>query len=260
MRTLIAARPNLQPVGLGNNDTEYDTSILLPEHGDDDNQSSAVDVDEIADLPDQLSEPPVAVISSDSDEELLTIPTLANAGSIKRKRRAADTSTLDDDPKQVRKKTKPQPPTSAPAPATAPVKKATAKDRFNATVIAEEETVQRTLHLKREKTMAKKDVALAKIQMETEVRVAREESRRQEKAAKMELVRLKMEQEHQFRMAQMNARAGPSSRPFSGGASTHDSSAFFYDGLPLPTLPTDDQDASGQSTYAGFGSFDQPVF
>ncbi|KAJ7733057.1 hypothetical protein DFH07DRAFT_780716 [Mycena maculata] len=200
LRSLIGACPNLQPVGLGNNDTGYDLSVLLRTHNGDDTSSAP---DDTQDLPDQLSESaPVtnAVdLTSDSDEELLIALTLSES----KRKRADDPKPTPSDVKPPAKKTKLQPPTSVPVVAPPPIKKPiTSKDRFAATIAAEEETAQQLLIVRKEKNEGKKEVQLAKIRMEGEVRVARAEARRQERAAKMDLLRLKMEHEHQLRMAQ----------------------------------------------------------
>ncbi|KAJ6617052.1 hypothetical protein B0H10DRAFT_2387138 [Mycena sp. CBHHK59/15] len=198
MRILIAARPNLQPVGLGNNDTQIDTSILIASHDGDDQSSIPDDTD----FPDHLSEPAINVLSSDSDDDVLSLPTLTR--SVKRKH-ADDPKSRESDTNPARKKTKPQPPVSVPVAMPAvPTKKTTttAKDRFAAAVQAEEETAQQLLRSKQAKTNAKKDVALARIQMESNARAARAEAKKADKAAKMDLARLKMQQEHEFRMVQ----------------------------------------------------------
>ncbi|KAF8152752.1 hypothetical protein K438DRAFT_1987764 [Mycena galopus ATCC 62051] len=268
MRNLIAARPNLQPVGLGNNDSPFDIDLLLRTHDGDD--ASSATADDTADLPSRLSD--AVEISDDSDDddkdlvavtkkpkaddlepkedsaddkELLVGPTLA--GSIKRKRKTVDLKPKDEKPA---KKTKPQPATSLPAtPALAVAKKPTnAKDRFSATILAEEETAQLALGLKREKNTAQKEVALAKIRADTEIRLAKAkakaDTKREERAAKLEILRLKMQNEHQLHMAQMQ-HAGPSSMSFMGaGGSSHGGSQFtsMYDGLPRLPTPSRDMD------------------
>ncbi|KAJ6565038.1 hypothetical protein DFH09DRAFT_1082150 [Mycena vulgaris] len=109
IRDLIAACPNLQPVGLGNNDTEIDTSILIPSHDDEDDRSSAPN--DTTDLPDELTDTVIDLAGSDSDDSLLSTPTLA--ASVKGKREE-DVKTLAPETKPP-KKTKPQPPISIPA-------------------------------------------------------------------------------------------------------------------------------------------------
>ncbi|KAJ7467383.1 hypothetical protein B0H11DRAFT_2239373 [Mycena galericulata] len=224
VRTLIASRPNLQPVGLGNADTDIDTSILLRTQDDD---TSSI-FDDTPDLPDQLSsegpdpelsDVPVASeapldISSDSDDDIPDVLTLTG---IKRPAPAAASSV----------ETKPA--------AVVPPKNKSAKDRFSATIVAEEETHQRVLVLKKERNDAWKEVTLKKIEMEGEVRLAKARSRQVEKERKLDLACLKMEQEHQFRMAQLQTHAGPSSMSFSGGGSSSGGGTSqdddFYPGL-----------------------------
>jgi hypothetical protein len=258
LRNLIAARPNLQPVGLGNNDTGFDVDLLLRAHDGDDTSSAAAD--DTADLPSQLSDPIAISDDSDDDKELVAGPTLA--GLIKRKRKAVDSKPKDEKPA---KKTKPQPATSLPAtPALAVAEKPTnAKDRFSATILAEEETAQLALGLKREKNTAHKEVALARIHADTEIRLAKAktkaDAKREERAAKLDIYRLKMEHEHQLRMAQMQQHAGPSSMSFLGEASSHGGSQYSMLN-ELPQLPTSSSDSGfglGSSTYP---SFDDPHF
>ncbi|KAJ7168279.1 hypothetical protein C8R43DRAFT_1121446 [Mycena crocata] len=182
IQALIVARPNLQPVGLGNQD-DFDVNLLVPT-GDGVDTSSAPD--DTPDLPSQLTGSSMD-ISSDSEDELLDTPTLSNSTK----------HVWEEDappPQPVKKKTKPQPAVSTPATPVVPAKKAmSTKDKFSATILAEEETAQRTLRVKQEKTEARKEVALAKIRMESEScqrdsesHAAREESKRQSRAAKMD--------------------------------------------------------------------------
>ncbi|KAJ7480395.1 hypothetical protein B0H11DRAFT_2233290 [Mycena galericulata] len=239
VRTLIASRPNLQPVGLGNTDTDIDTSILLSTQDDD--TSSIFD-----DLPDQLSsegpdpelsDVPIASeapldISSDSDDDIPDVLTLAGI------KRPAPATASKTETKRPKKKTKPAPATSIPAAAGAvvPPKNRSAKDRCSATIVAEEETHQRA------RNDARKKVALKKIEMEGEVRLAKARSKQVEKERKLDLARLKMEQEHQFRMAQLQTHAGPSSMSFSGGGGSSGGGTSqddeFYPGL-YGSLPSD---------------------
>ncbi|KAF8190955.1 hypothetical protein K438DRAFT_1970707 [Mycena galopus ATCC 62051] len=225
IRTLIASRPNLQPVGLGNNDSEIDNSILFPTT---DTETSSA--------PDDTRDPTVEPVS-DSEDDVPPVPTLKSA--LKR------ASAAEDDVKPVAKRTKPQPATSPAAPA-APAKKPTnAKDRFAATVLAEEETAQRSLRLKEEKNRSQKEVALAKIKVDADYRLMKGKARAADKKAKkegqMSLTRLRMEQEHEIRMAQMNAQAGPSSFSGTRGSSHHRSnfSDPFGDTSMLPPREND---------------------
>ncbi|KAJ7660895.1 hypothetical protein DFH06DRAFT_1400319 [Mycena polygramma] len=248
IRDLIAARPNLQPVGLGNNDTPIDIDLLLRAHTDDDTSSLAPDIDDTEDLPNQLTDGDLRSLTSDSDDDIATMPTLD--GSLKRKPKGE--KGTDAPPK---KKTKPQTGMSAPAAPVAAKKPTNAKDRFSATVIAEEETAQRALELRTAKNKAHKDVALAKINAEKEIRLAKEQGKRADKADKAALVRLRMEQEHQMRMAQMQ-QAGPSSMSFPhGGGSSSQRNFSIFDEMPTLPAPSEGSDYVGSSTYGSFGDF-----
>ncbi|KAJ6602719.1 hypothetical protein DFH09DRAFT_1270577 [Mycena vulgaris] len=115
MRTLIAARPNITPVGLGNNDTGFDTSLLIPSGLSHDNDDTSSGREDTGDLPDRLSEPEVVVLddTSESDDDILAGPTLATAGKRKRGEDKPSRGTIPGKPAE--KKTKPQPAISVPA-------------------------------------------------------------------------------------------------------------------------------------------------
>ncbi|KAJ7667218.1 hypothetical protein B0H17DRAFT_1142901 [Mycena rosella] len=256
VRDLIASRPNLQPVGIGNNKSDINTSILLPGHGDD-TSSNFDDVD----LRSQLSEGPDDVLSQgpDPSEPMIDVSSgsdndMPEALATSVKRKALDAPEKD---KPVKKKTKAAPATSTPAAAApaVPKKSASTKDRFSATIVAEEETQQRALAVKKEKNDAKKEVALKKIAMECDVRLVKARSKEKEKKQKLQLAKLKMDQEHQYRMAQLQQpRAGPSSMTFSGGGSVSYHSSIF--GMYNPSDPNEEllrltaPDGAGPSSYS----------
>ncbi|KAJ7660003.1 hypothetical protein B0H17DRAFT_1145135 [Mycena rosella] len=238
IRTLIALRPNLQPIGLGNTDTEIDTSILLRTQYDDTSSNfddthglSSEDPDpELSDVQDASGAP--LDISSDSDDDIPDVLTLAGT------KQQVPATTFKAETKPPKKKAKPAPATSIPAAAAAvlPTKSKSAKDRFSATIVAEEETHQRALAVKKDRSDAWKEVALKKIEMDGEVRLAKARSKQVEKEQKLDLARLKIEQEHQYRMAQLQTHAGPSSMPFSGGGGssgggTLQDDDFYHPGL-----------------------------
>ncbi|KAJ7812894.1 hypothetical protein B0H14DRAFT_3751882 [Mycena olivaceomarginata] len=226
MRTLIAARPNLRPVGLGNNETEIDTSILLRTNdadADDIDTSSngANDADDTSTAPDDIKDGTRSVEpNSDSDDELPAAGAIV-AGALKRPRNASSDATA------------------------APVKKPTkTKDRFAATVLAEEETAQRALGLKREKVKGQTEVQLAKIRAEADLKIAKQtgdtDRKRRKREARTDLTRLRMEQEHQYRMAQLQSRSGPSTFAGSAASSSHHvdrDSLSGFDDSGLPPLP-----------------------
>jgi PP-loop superfamily ATP-utilizing enzyme len=121
---------------------------------------------------------------------------------------------VEDNVKPVAKRTKPQPVTSAPAAPAAPAKKPTnAKNRFAATVLAEEETAQRNLSLKKQKNRSQKEVALAKIQVDADYRLmkakAKAADKKVKKAGQMSLIRLRIEQEHEIRRRNSARRRHP---------------------------------------------------
>ncbi|KAJ7714017.1 hypothetical protein B0H16DRAFT_1478291 [Mycena metata] len=274
IRKLIASRPNLQPVGVGNNETVVDTSILLPTTDDDASSTFDTQLDIYHDISDTEEDPPhpPAPTSDDDedppqlpaptsdDDELPPVPTLESA-PVKRKRvqlAGADTKGPDTKAAPARKKTKPQVSTSAPAPGKpAPATSATptpvaskkkgtkGKEGFTAT-------------LKQEKYKGQKE-QLARINAEAEVRLAREkrkgEAKKVDKEAKIALQHLKMEQEHQYRLAQLHAQAGPSE----ASSSCHDSAfGLFYqsttdlnDGLGHLSISQVRSNSGGQSRRFG---------
>jgi hypothetical protein len=132
------------------------------------------------------------------------------------------------------------------------------QDRFAATILAEEETAQQVLSLKREKAKAHKELMLAKIRAETDIQLAhskaKDERKREKQAVKLDLMRLRMEHEHQLKMAQIQAQVGPSSMALSGSSSSsHVGSPYSFDGLQLPSSFSGDFD--GPSTYTNYVSF-----
>ncbi|KAJ7745147.1 hypothetical protein B0H16DRAFT_1856801 [Mycena metata] len=227
MRSLVGERPNLVHTGLGNNDSEVDMSILLGGDRDADDSSSLAP-DDIADLPGQLTRSPsvtaVDLDGSDSDD-LPRAPTLESVkkGGIKRKQPDAVNSSESLDMKPPVKKTQPKPAISQPAPKKTPVAKpVTVKDKFTAAVLAEEQTAQEHLKLKRAKNTDRKEVQLEKLRLQAEAKAEKSK-------AKMEILRMKMAQEHEYRMAQLRAgpsqpQAGPSSH---SGAYAGDSQSQF---------------------------------
>ncbi|KAJ6514715.1 hypothetical protein DFH09DRAFT_1332843 [Mycena vulgaris] len=167
-------------------------------------------------------------ISSDSDDDIPNVPTLAGT------KRQAPATTSKAETKPPKKKTKPVPATSIPAAAAAvlPTKSKSAKDRFSATIVAKEETHQWALAVKKDRNNVRKEVALKKIEMDGEVRLAKAWSKQVEKERKLDLAHLKIEQEHQYCMAQLQTHAGLSSMSFSGGGGgTSQDDDFYHPGL-----------------------------
>ncbi|KAF8183570.1 hypothetical protein K438DRAFT_1975044 [Mycena galopus ATCC 62051] len=244
VRALIGERPNLIPTGLGNNDSEIDTSLLMPSDRDGDDASSIIADDTTSYTP----SPPRAVESPgapvDADDSDSDFP--ANPSNFKRKK--ANTEVTAVDVKPGRKKTKPAPAVSKPATKkTGPTAKpATAKDKFAAAVATEEETAQQALQVKQSKLSAQKEVELQKLKVKGEMKAKKED-------AKLALTKLKMEQEHEYRMAQlqMEGRGGPSTY----GSTSHTRYDARFD---LPSLPSHSSDSShaADSSNFGFDSFE----
>ncbi|KAJ7634031.1 hypothetical protein B0H17DRAFT_1217339 [Mycena rosella] len=114
MRSLIGERPNLRPVGIGNNGDDMDTSILFPSASDNDHTRTSSP--ETTDFFDHFAGTGTEIDQHDlyklSDEE-----DSGDDGSVKRgKRKRASSSPPPTRPK----KTKPQPALSTPAPASKP--------------------------------------------------------------------------------------------------------------------------------------------
>jgi hypothetical protein len=241
MRTLIAARPNLRPVGLGNNETEIDTTILLHSYDADDTSSSdGNDADDTSTAPDDTKDGTRSVeANSDSDDELPAVGAIV-AGALKRPRDVKSEDDPKEKPRPV-KKTRPQMATSAPAAAASMKKPTNTKDKFAATVLAEEETAQCLLELKRQKVKGQTEVQLAKIRAEADLKIAKQngdtDRKRRRRESKTELSRLKMEQQ-QYRMAQFQSHAGPSTFAGSAASSSHHTDSLSgFDNSGLPPLP-----------------------
>ncbi|KAJ6529394.1 hypothetical protein B0H19DRAFT_1242891 [Mycena capillaripes] len=261
IRSFIGERPNLKPVGLGNNSTEMDTSVLLP-HIDFDDFTHASSPDDTTDLPDHLTRADTGTsdtdgpgpddqsqsfLDDDSDDE--QVPDRRG----KRKAPSAEPSILEPRPKKPKA---PKPSISIPAPAAQsakPLKSTSAKDKFTAVVQAEEATEQERLRLKKEKIRARKELELAKISGQAKVQIEKSKGKTQEKLAKLELARLKLEQEHQLRMAQshypQSSHAGPSSMGSSSlFAGNEDSFSF----PQLPTFHNNSSDVGSSSASTPF--------
>ncbi|KAJ7027996.1 hypothetical protein C8F04DRAFT_1189009 [Mycena alexandri] len=207
MRSLIGERPNLRPVGIGNNNSAMDVSLLLPGSDDDTARTSSPDLfpetlagmDMDSDDESTLAKQPIEV-DDDSDVEGVKAKT---GGSAKPPKRRAVSEPASPNVKPPTKKTKPQPAVSVPTTSTAKLAKpATTKDKFTATILAEEETRRRELALTKDKNRARAEIELAKVKSLRDVKVEKTKMKAKEKLAKIELARLKMEQDHQFRMAQ----------------------------------------------------------
>ncbi|KAJ7810346.1 hypothetical protein B0H14DRAFT_2863963, partial [Mycena olivaceomarginata] len=116
VRSLIGERPNLMPTGLGNNESEVDLSLLLTSDRDGDDTSSFApdDTTEGPGSPTGSTAPVVVVDVDDDSDSDLPPPALLAAPSTIRKRKPSESGV--DTVKPEKKKTKPSPGVSQPAP------------------------------------------------------------------------------------------------------------------------------------------------
>ena len=171
LRALIGERPNLVPVGLGNNDTAVDVSVVLPgiDGKGDDSSSDFLSWDfgngiiEVGESEEDAGYEKVDVLSGEDlgeDAERNMSDTGSREGSevvdvqVPAKRKIG-VSTKAESVKKT-KKNGPLPGTSTPTPKPVPSdsKKKTLVDRFADTSKAEEETVQKRIELRKEKVIA----------------------------------------------------------------------------------------------------------
>ncbi|KAJ7700178.1 hypothetical protein B0H16DRAFT_1835286 [Mycena metata] len=265
MRSLIGERPNLRPVGIGNNNSAMDVSLLLPGSDDDADGARTSSPDLFpetlggksvdSDNESTSSKKPIVIDNEDSD--------VAKAKGKSAGKRRAVSEPASPNVKPPTKKTKPQPAISVSTPTQAKLAKpATTKDKFTATILAEEETRCKELALTRDKNRVRAEIELAKVKSLRDVKVEKTKMKAKEKLAKIELVHLKMEQDHQFHMAQF----GQTQYSHSHGQSSHASSSmgghsmFPNDNdelfqLSLPIHNSSDAASSSASTF-GFNTTD----
>ncbi|KAJ6543454.1 hypothetical protein DFH09DRAFT_1282503 [Mycena vulgaris] len=254
MRSLIGERPNLRPVGIGNNDSDIDTSLLLRGDDQDDQDHNASTPDDTSDFPDRLA----SLVGTDTDHDMYDPKSDGDSDDDvsvkrgKRKRTRSPTAAPTVPKAPPKKRTQPQAAISTPAPATSatakPTKPTTAKEKFSAVILAEEATAQQALGLKKDRNRARKDIELARIQAGAQVQVEKAKSKTQEKLAKIELAKLRMQQEHELRMAQMQSSSSSHRGPSSMGSSSFfdNDDTFSFHGLPA--IPSSDAGSSSATT------------
>ncbi|KAJ7719818.1 hypothetical protein B0H16DRAFT_1897044 [Mycena metata] len=273
MRSLIGERPNLRPVGLGNNASEMDTSILTPHVDAGGDVAAPSSPDDTSDLPDQLANMDTSdtdqsgVPAGDEDED----ESDGNGGKKtaadrRAKRKRSPSPSVDPIATATgRKKTKPQPGISTPTPtvksaATVKGTKATStKDKFSAVVAAEEATAQELLRLKQDKNKARNKVQLAQIESVTQLKLEKLRARERTKMAKITLAQTKLEHDHQRFMATQSAHAGPGPSSMAGssrfGTSGDDLYGFSSESPLFPDISgTSDAGNSSASTPFSFHS------
>jgi hypothetical protein len=157
LRDLVSNRPNLVPHGLGNNDSQIDSSILLASSEVD----SEVGLDSgwaASDLGGMGSPTPATDDTDGDDGSDDEADSFADAAPKSRKcKQTPEDNTKDEKGKSVQvkpavkleKKTGPRAGTSNVAQPAAKKAKMTIMDKFSAVSVAEEETIQQQLELKK---------------------------------------------------------------------------------------------------------------
>lgn len=235
MHSLIAERPNLVPVGLGNNLTPVGLSLLLPSNkpsddpavsGDDgeaDEGGAGQTVDDLRDL-----EPSEAVLDWDVEFTALGATTTSNteesdgigvgpdsdkedntlvAVPAKRKVKTEAKTNLNNE-----KKTPARPGISAPAVRPEKKKAKSAVERFS-DIAQMEESAQKELDLKAMKVKGVSSVKIAKIEAQTRLQIEKEKT-------KAVLAAKKMDQAFQLQMLELQQWSAQfqhfSSQPLAG--------------------------------------------
>lgn len=209
MSALIGERPNVTPVGLGNNQSSYDTSLLLP-HGSESDSSEVGFPDVIDDIADDED---LDDHNGDSDandikweQSIVGSPRRVDIdfGDGKDLEKAESEDGVEVKAEKVpkvqasrKKRTEPKPAISKRA--ELPIKKEkvqkrTPIDRFSDIAMKEEETTQKQLELKKTKVQGQSDEKIAEIQAKAKVKLQRDKLRAEYAQKKLD---------HEFRMAQM---------------------------------------------------------
>lgn len=204
VRALISERPSLCPAGIGNNNTEIDTSLLLP--SDDAVQTSAAIDAEIDAFEGQSAssgwDDSVDPAVGNEQDELTSDVTPYNSGTekiIPVKRKHEVPPTADG------KKTSARPGISAPAAVRDTSKRPkSTTDRFADIAKLEEETAQREIDLKKVKAKGATEVKIVKLNAQARTKIEKER-------LKAALATKKLEQDFQIRMAELQHRQASSS-------------------------------------------------
>jgi hypothetical protein len=206
LRQLVSNRPNLVPHGLGNNEYMIDTSILLAstsEFESDVGLDSGWLVDEGETDPTatvsqcQTGSPTPVTDNDDSDDSDESIPP-------KKSQKCKQVNDGDVEKGKAVEKSKKmgtRAGTSTAAQPAAKKAKTGVMDKFNAVSIAEEETIQRQLELKKIKASGVRDVKVERVKAQAQVKI---ETARM----KHDTMRERARQEHEFWMAQMQMGQG----------------------------------------------------
>jgi hypothetical protein len=235
LKAIIDERPNAVPVGVGNNSSGYDASILASsrntsefdwsdpglytidgDHGDGDNNDLADgdggnSDDEHGDINSEGSDDEggdSVIISEITIQPSKTPASLKTSTATKRK---ATAIVEAPETKPLLEKTSARAGKSTPAATTASQRASknpkTGIEKINAIAVKEEETTQKVLDLKKLKVKGENDKVLAKIKAKAEVRM-------QQMKLRAELAQKKLDNEFRLQMARMghaSSEAGSSS-------------------------------------------------
>ncbi|KAF8958631.1 hypothetical protein BDZ97DRAFT_1761996 [Flammula alnicola] len=235
LKSLISERPNMVPVGIGNNSTGYNVSLLQKPSAlaEGDSESRNSQFRESSRDFDSQSEPWTEALSlpPNFDEELERLDEDAdndegvdNEGeegtddehSAGQKRKGKDKKAEEpkkrvkheekkdvEEKKDDKKVTAPRPGKSAPA--TTQKKAKSGIDRFSEIAAKEEETTQKVIELKKTKAKGYADKEIAKVKSKAEVKMNQDRLKAELAAKAMELEAKKVELEFRLKLTQMTA-------------------------------------------------------
>ncbi|KAJ7060737.1 hypothetical protein C8F01DRAFT_1253223 [Mycena amicta] len=253
MRALIGERPNLRPTGIGDVQTVIDTSILLPNPDDREGSPTRWDIESQETPGRALTDSSIAGDGNElSDEDGEDKPVSGDVIDVsdgeepaedvdgdekehekpKKKRKRAESPAAHPPSKKTKPKAAISAPTANPEKLKAEAaagkgpgpKRSKAEDRFQAQVVAEEETGRLALNVRKEKLQVQKAVEVAKINGEAMAKAEKVKAKGETALAKLELAKLKMQQDHEYRMATVqqpiSASAALNNELFGSGSST----------------------------------------
>ncbi|KAF8189655.1 hypothetical protein BJ912DRAFT_966029 [Pholiota molesta] len=215
MRDLIAQRPNIIPVGIGNSSSDIDFSVLQDTSISNDTETEAT-----SDGYDILNDNVAMELAETSEAEQ---PEASDQSFNTKKRRAVSTTPEPEDVKpdvkpKVKTETKvtgPRASTSKPA-STAPVKKRSRLEEFSIAAQAEEQTRQKELELNKAKLEASARLKIENSERQRDIIKAKVELKKQDNAkesakiqAKKEIMIEKLRLRHEFKLAELRMKAQP---------------------------------------------------
>jgi hypothetical protein len=243
LNAIIGERPSIVPTGTGNNSSSYDTTLLLTSNTLIDTMSS----EPVSDVPGEesldfvhhdasaMARDDTDSTSTSSEGEIQELKVEGMAGKKRKVMETREKKTVEGK-KMMAKSGKSVPATIQPV----TKKKKTGIEKLEALATKEEETTQKMLDLKREKTKGVMERALAKIKASAEIKIQRER-------IKAELAAKKMDHEFQLRMAQI--KQNPPAQHFGGNAITASTSGWSDGGSVTPSTYTGDFNFDDNSSF-----------